>query len=340
MSAGNSKGEIQDSVSQKPQSQADEQIDKVDMAYLLHPILEDSSTLTCSFFPGPGKQGLPTEIRQMIYDEAVSLPWLHSKYKDSKYKDLLTRDPYIYYEDTSQALALLRNGSVWENDACNAPVVKRAIQPFTLHVYWEALSTRRRPAQGYVVGLLKGIDAVFAIDQQHQRASSIAPGKWTAPLSPAVLKYGPSLLRSFLVPTDNLWTFRNEDRKNERYQKQSPGAFLQTAILHLRRNPMINMRIFVYSPYLPDLIDWDAELVERHIRTLLTTLRHSITNTMLPQSAKDWIRHRITLVAFDVQFPFWKERLKCFDGQVQWEKATRDEFQGRPMAMEACGISA
>lgn len=325
MDAGNSKGDTQDSVSHKPQSQADEQINKVVTAYPLDPILKDSSTLACSFFPGPGKQGLPTEIRQMIYDEAVSFPWFHSKYEK-----IIMGDHYIYYEDTSQALALLRNGSVWENDACNAPKVKLAIQPFTLHVYWETLSTRSGFEQGYLVGLLKGLDAVFAMDQEHQRASSIAPRKWTAPLSPTVLKYGYSILRSFLIQERNWWTFKNEDRENEWYQDKAPGAFLQTAILHLRRSPGIDIRIFVYSPYPPERREGEAERVEEHIRTLLTPLRRGITNTRLPRSAKDCIRHHITLVAYDFQFSYWKERLKCFDSEVQWEKATQDESHGGP----------
>jgi hypothetical protein len=312
-------------VSHKPRSQADEPINKVVTAYSLDPMLEDSSTLACSFFPGPGKQGLPTEIRQQIYDEAVSLPWLHSKYKE-----IITRDHYIYYEDTSQALALLRNGSVWENDACNAPEVKLAIRPFTLHVYWEALSTRGGHEQGYLVGLLKGLDVVFAIDQEHQRASSIAPRKWTVPPSPTVLKYGYSILRSFLIQEDNWWTFKNEDRENKWYQKQAPGAFLQTAILHLRRSPVINIRVFVYARYPPEDGDWEADHVRNHIRALLTPLRRGITNTKLPRSAKDWIRHHITLVAYDSQFSYWIEKLKCFDGEVQWEKATQDESHVGP----------
>lgn len=320
MDAGNSKSDTQDSMSHKPQSQADEQIIKVVTAYPIDPILKDSSTLACSFFPGPGKRGLPTEIRQMIYDEAVSHPWFHSKYRV-----IIMRDHYIYFEDTSQALALLRNGSVWENDACNAPEVKLAIQPFTLHVYWEALSALGGSEKGYLVGLLKGLDAVFAMDQEHQRASSIAPRKWTAPLSTTVLKYGYSILRSFLIQEDNLWTFENEDRENEWYQTQAPGAFLQTAILHLRRSPVIDIRIFVYASYPPERFEWEAGDVEEHIRTLLTP------NTRLPRSVKDWIRHRITLVAYGSQFSYWKERLKCFDGEVQWEEATQDESRGGPM---------
>lgn len=47
----------------------------------------------------------------------------------------MTKDHFICYEDTSQGLALLCNGSVWRNGNGNAPKVKLAIQPFTLHVY-------------------------------------------------------------------------------------------------------------------------------------------------------------------------------------------------------------
>ena len=328
MDAGNSKGDAQDSGSHKPQFQADEQMNTVVTAYPLDPILKDSSTRACSFFPGHGKQGLSAEIRQMIYDEAESLPRLHSKYKV-----IIMRDHYLYYEDTSRTLALLRNGSVWENDACNAPEVKLAIQPFTLHVYWEALSTRGGPKQGYLVGLLKGLDAVFATDQEHQQASSIAPRKWTVPLSPTLLKYGYLILRSCLIQKDNLWTFKNEDRENEWYQKQAPGAFLQTAIMHLRRSPVIDIRIFVYIPYPSERRDEESDRVEEHIRTLLTPLRRGITNTRLPRSAKDWIRHHITLVAYDSQLSYWKERLKCFDNdsEVQWEKVTQDESRKGPL---------
>jgi hypothetical protein len=48
---------------------------------------------------------------------------------------IMTKDHFVYYENTSLGLALLRNGSVWRNDDGNAPEVKLAIQLFTLHVY-------------------------------------------------------------------------------------------------------------------------------------------------------------------------------------------------------------
>ncbi|PVI00895.1 hypothetical protein DM02DRAFT_628133 [Periconia macrospinosa] len=318
---GNSKSDAKDLVLHKPQSQADERMKNVVTAYPLDPIVEESSSVACSFFPRPGKKALPTEIRQMIYDEAVSFPWYHSKYEI-----LLRNHHHITYEDTSLALALLRNGNIWENDACNAPKVKLAIQPFTLHVDWEAL-----PYQGCLLGLLTGIDAVFAMDQEHQRASSIEPRKWTAPLSPSVLKYGYLILRSFLPQEYNLWAFKNKDRGKEWYQQQAPGAFLQTAILHLRRRPVINIRIFVYSPYSPEKREREASLVEEHIWTLLIPLRRGMTVTRLPRSAENWIRHHITLVAHDFQYAYWKKRLECFDSHVQWEKATEVESHEGPM---------
>ncbi|CAI6267767.1 unnamed protein product [Periconia digitata] len=216
---GKSKDATRDSVLHEPQSQADERMKNIDTAYPLDPILEKSSPIACSFFSGLGKKGLPAEIRQMIYDEAVSFPWYHSIYET-----LITRDHYIAYENTSLALALLRSSNTWEDDACNAPKVKLAIQqPFTLHAYWQALGRRGGCEQGYLIGLLKGIDAVFAMDQEQQRASSIEPRKWTAPLAPSVLKYGYLILRSFLMPEHNLWTFKNKDRENEWYQKKLLG---------------------------------------------------------------------------------------------------------------------
>lgn len=326
---GNSKDSTQDSTLHDPQNQADEQMNGMVTAYPLDSTMKDSPTLACSSFSGHLLQSLPTEIRQMIYDEAVSSPWY-----ETKYRKLVTRDHYIYYEDTSQALALLRNGSFWESDACNAPEVKLAIQPFTLHAYWETLGTLSGPKQGFLVGLLKGLDAVFAMDQEYQRASSTRPRKWTAPLSPTVLKYGYLILRLYLALDfgKNLWTFKNEDRENEQDQTQSPGAFLQTAILHLRRNSVINIRIFVHYSLSATRGTRDARIIEQHIRTLLTPLSYGMTKTRLPRcSTTDLIRHSITLVTYDEQFSYWKERLKCFEGQVQWEKATRDEDHGGPV---------
>ena len=202
------------------------------------------------------------------------------------------RDHYIFYENTSLVLTLLRNGSFWENDACDAQVVKLAIQPFTFHVHWEALGRRSGTPQGHLLGFLKGPGAVFAMDQEHQRTLSDMPRKWVAPLSSNVLTYGYSILRCFLTQGENLWTSRNEDREDEWYQKEPPEAFLQTAILHLRRNPVINIRIFVYS----ESPEHEVTGIEVYLRLLLTCLKRGMTNTRLPRSTKDYIHHHITLI--------------------------------------------
>lgn len=327
MDFGNSNGDTQDSVPYEPEAQAREQKNKTAEASSLHNGSTASMTVACGFFHAPGKKGLPREIRQIIYDEAVSLPWLRSKYKR-----IMTFDHYIFYEDTSLALALLRNGNIWERGACDAQAVKLAIQPFTLHVYWAALRRRSGTLQGHLVGLLKGLDVVFAMDLEHQRTFSNMPRKWAAPLSPTVLRYGRSTLKCFLAQRENTCTSNNEDRENEWYQKEPPGAFLQTALLHLRRNPTINIRIFVHSPMQLTLNgewkatyqkweathrEWDATLAEEYIGSLLDCLKRGMTNTRLPRSAKDYIHHHITLVTYDAEFSYWKERLEGFDGEVQ-----------------------
>jgi hypothetical protein len=39
----------------------------------------------------------------------------------------------------------------------------------------------------------------------------------------------------------------------------------------------------------------------------------------------DYLRHQITLVAPEAQFAFWKDRLRCVEGDVKWEVATQDD---------------
>lgn len=74
------------------------------------------------FFP---QQGLPQEIRHMVYDQVATI----------RFREIILRKHWIYYEDNSNASALLRSGNAWENDAGSALGVRRATEAFTLRVH-------------------------------------------------------------------------------------------------------------------------------------------------------------------------------------------------------------
>jgi len=152
----------------------------------------DSTTQTSSsldFFPGPQQRGLPLEIRHMVYNEMNTLPDYARELKDIR---PIEGSHWIHYEDTSSFLALLRSGHVWENDACSALEVQRATKNFTLITSWASLKHSGDligSYDHYLFDLLKTIDVVYAIDQEHQRTSTTVR-KWTAPLPDDILKYG------------------------------------------------------------------------------------------------------------------------------------------------------
>jgi len=91
-------------------------------------------------------------------------------------------------------------------------------------------------------------------------------------------------------------------------------------ILHLRRKAEINIRIFVQSRSSPPMN------MERIIREFITQIRCGMTVTRLPRPITGYIRHKVTLVADESEFGYWKDRLSCVGHDVEREKATEDNW--------------
>ncbi|KAF1966504.1 hypothetical protein BU23DRAFT_560197 [Bimuria novae-zelandiae CBS 107.79] len=298
--------------------------------------LSKGSSSSVSFFPGPEQRGLPQEIRHMIYNELVTRDVLHydgSVLYNSKYHRLLHRDHWIYYEDTSCALALLRNGPVWENDASSAFVVRSATKVFTLFANWEALRytgystpyyfSHYYDAKYYLLALLKAIDVVYSLDIEHQRTST-ARRSWTAPLHDTILRTGISTLcynlpargKRFWIFTDGICT--SDDR--------TAKTFLQTTLLRLRLKPEINVRIAVHWTLGPECNEKEAKKIAMNLKEFVYQVWQGLTLTRLPRPASKGIHHRITLVFLEHQAAFWKDRLSfLLELGVEWEMATPEE---------------
>lgn len=249
----------------------------------------------------------------MIYDEVNTSEWSREGYHRLNFFG-----HWIYYARTSQALALLRNSDVWENDVSSALSVQRATKSFTLVVSWEKLYYRRvfAPSCNWLLKALKAIDEVYAMDLDHQRKSTAAR-KWTTPLHSSLIRYGISCLRTFVDCSPSGVPYKDDPTHR-------PEEFLQTMILQLRRKPEINVRILVWTDWAPESIEEQAANVKVNIKQLLTRINRGET-TRLPRARDDIIRHQITLISIAEQIEYWKERLRSVEQQVQWEEADQDE---------------
>lgn len=301
------------------------------------------------FFPMPVQRALPPEIRGMIYNYVASLNIKVVSNRILPHRGLCIRsfEGVIWYEDTSCALALLRNGHVWENDASSSLALSRATKAFTLlasytqltHPTWcpNSLGNHRRKLIHHLHSLLKAIDVVYAMDMEQQRPST-AFRSWTAPLQDTVLRTGVSVLRS-IVP-------QLPPMESHLLRKSHPTAekFLQTLILQLRRNPEINIRIMLpegltkselrlYPELARDGLEKAVEALceanAKALKAFIRQIQRGMSLTRLPRPRTSYIRHRFTLVFLEPseeQASYWKDRFKGFEWEIEWDTATQDEM--------------
>lgn len=294
------------------------------------------SPSSVGFFPRPGQRGLPPELRIIIYDIAISL----DADKDvtdilgyeNKYLGILRfgSSPFIYYEDSSRVLALLRNGPVWDNDASYSLDIARTTKAFTLLASWDSLKFPDidwEKDDHHLLALLKAIDLVYALDTEHQ-CKSTGSRSWRAPLHDTVLRTGVSVLWSRL-PQKWFWMFSGDSTFEVASKIPWPHTarqLLQTMLLQLRRKPEINVRIMLHLPeYLPEFVEGEMQKVETSIKEFFRQLRQGMTVTRLPRPLATCIHHRITLVAPEDKTACWKDRLRCIERDIEWDTATLEE---------------
>lgn len=295
--------------------------------------ISTSSHSSLGLFPMVGQRGLPPELRFMIYDYVVTPDRLGNCIRDKintrKYKDLLPWNGYILFEDTSNALALLRNGTLWEVDASYSLALRRNTNAFTLLASWGTLSNLyylRTPKPMYgtfdhslLLDMLKTIDILYALDIEHQRTHT-GQKSWNAPLHGSILRNGVRIIRSHpYLSIDGYRFLRPRD-----------SLFIQTMLLQLRRKPEINVRIYMVMP------PWEgfAHEIEVNLKTFISQLRQDLTVTRLPRPWNTRIRHRITVVLaerkaeYEDRVAYWKERLRSIERDIEFDRATREELEG------------
>jgi len=260
-----------------------------------------TSSSQVNFFPGPGTRGLPLEVRLMVYDRVVGpeIRWVGLRWIGSE------RRYRIYVVDNSSALALLRNGHVWENDASSALEVRRATEAITFRVNWTSLD---KPEP--LLELLKDIDAGYAMDQMQHRASSTALRKWAA------------LVHSF---------YDNVPELSPRLPWYEKHKLTQAIILQLRRKPEIKLQIDLRplptECFVLDDGDPKEAWLRRHVKALLTQLGDGMTVSRTPRSTPEWIRHRVVLVTRECELEHWKVGLGSVERDIEWATNTKDDWR-------------
>lgn len=223
----------------------------------------------------------------------------------------------MFYEYNAYALALIRNGTAWENDAAASLKVPQATEAVGLLADAASLNASPflNPRHCWLSCVLGDMGIIHSIDQERQQAFD-ASKPWSAPIAASMLIWGDMLMGGGcrMMGRGHLTKGRNAI---------SAKQLAQTVILQLRRNPVVRVRIFLDEclPSCRHESDMDGMCIVANVMRFLGKRgrRH-------PRRAWGWIRIQVTLITRELRLARWKEELGDVVNHVEWDVVSKDEL--------------
>ncbi|KAF2446731.1 hypothetical protein P171DRAFT_238215 [Karstenula rhodostoma CBS 690.94] len=269
----------------------------------------DSTPLPVQFWPDDHHRGLPLELRLQIYDEVATTTF-------ARFPCFRNPGTKMFYEYNAYALALLRNGTAWENDAAASLHVPRATEAVRILADAVSFTFRQPPTlRPPLLVLLKDIEAMHSTDQEDQQPSG-GPRSWSAPIDTEILKWGYVIAGGDcrVVEKGHLVGGRNAIGAKQ---------LAQAIILQLRRSPVIRVRIFLDGcvPWCCHGSIWENTCIGANVKNFLDRVRECA-----PGYRRTGIRTHVTFITRAHRLEHWKEKLGVMGKRVEWDVASKEEL--------------